>query len=146
MSYQKIKNVLASAARLIDSDKVAEAYDLILGLREAGLSRSDMDANLTDEQLRKLRKHSRMRRVGSAEGGYVYKELDRGDYGHGVTSRKELYRVMEGNFQKARTDDEKFHARNQVIYGLAARALSPKQGVRLYKVLGLTAQGGFPRV
>lgn len=109
MSYQKIKKGLASAARLIDSDKVAEAYDLILGLRDAGLSRSDMDANLTEEHLRKLREHSRMRRRGSAGSvrkkyPAVMREID-GDYQRHAITRDERRELMEA-VEKAETEGD----------------------------------------
>ena len=59
LDYQAIKQALNKAGRLVDSGDVEEADKLIRSLCGRGLTRNDLDDNLSTKQLKTLRNHAR---------------------------------------------------------------------------------------
>ena len=59
MNYQKIKLNLSEAGRRVDAGDLHAADLIIRSMVGKGMTRADMDANLTKEQMRKLRAHAK---------------------------------------------------------------------------------------
>ena len=59
MDYQAIKLELAAARQLLDAGDVAAADKKIRAMAGKGLTRADLDANLTAAQIKMLRDHAR---------------------------------------------------------------------------------------
>jgi len=59
VNYAQIKAEIRSAADLLDAGDVAGADAKIRALLGRGLTRADLDANLTAKQLATLRQHAR---------------------------------------------------------------------------------------
>jgi hypothetical protein len=58
MNYQDIKKGIAEAGRLIDAGDLAAADKKIRSMVGKGLTRNDLDANLTKNQIKQLRLHT----------------------------------------------------------------------------------------
>jgi hypothetical protein len=58
MNYEEIKKNLCEARRLIDAGDIAAADAKIRAMVGKGLTRMDLDANLTDADFAKLRDHA----------------------------------------------------------------------------------------
>lgn len=61
MTYETIKVALRRAAALIESGDIEAADSCVQSVVGRGLTRADLDANLTPEQIGKLRAYARGR-------------------------------------------------------------------------------------
>lgn len=59
MTYDEIKKNLRQASRLIHEGNVAKADRLIRSMAGKGLSKADLDANLTQNEIKILREFSK---------------------------------------------------------------------------------------
>jgi len=59
MLYDEIKRYLNQAGRLVDEGKVAEADEKIRAMVGYALTPSDISANLTQDQIKKLREYEK---------------------------------------------------------------------------------------
>jgi hypothetical protein len=66
---------------------------------------------------------------------YRFLSIRRGDY-RGPESSAGLAKMMEENFRSAKTDKERYHAKDQLSEALACRCFGGKLAVGLYEVLG----------
>jgi len=66
MNYQKIRQNLNEAGRLVDRGEVAEADTLIRTMVGRGLTNNDLRVNLTEAQCKALRNHERAQRKAAS--------------------------------------------------------------------------------
>ena len=59
MNYDEIKRKINEAGRFVDDGKVAEGDALIRTMVGKGLTKNDLEVNLTEAQYGALRKHER---------------------------------------------------------------------------------------
>jgi hypothetical protein len=62
MNYQKIKLNLSEAGRRVDAGDLHAADLIIRSMVGQGMTRADMDVNLTSEQIRKLREFAKSKK------------------------------------------------------------------------------------
>lgn len=59
MNYDEIKKNLREAGKLVDAGDVAEADTKIRSMLGKGVTKHDLDTNLTPAQMKKLREHTK---------------------------------------------------------------------------------------
>jgi len=74
---------------------------------------------------------------------YNYRSLRAGDYWGGFGSSSNLFQDMLANAGRILKDAERNHFREQVVYALAACAVTSDQGTELFLAAGMTEEGGY---
>lgn len=96
MTYDQIKKELAAAGRLVDRGKVAEADRKIRAMVGKGLTRADLDANLTSAQMAALRKGAK------GNPGALYHKTQA--YNRAIGGAQWLTKATEARGKKPRFD------------------------------------------
>jgi hypothetical protein len=77
-TYESIKAALAEAGRMVDAGDVAGADDVIRSMLGKGLTGADLDANLTSEQVGKLRAYEKAVELDAKKRGQLAAAKKRG--------------------------------------------------------------------